>query len=87
MAIKITEKTLEKTIPFYKLELGAVFIVKEDDVFYYDGYKYMKVRSNDANCEYNAVNLTNGIFSLEKFDSDIKVEEIRAELTLEDNDY
>lgn len=89
MAIKITKKASEQIIPFYKLELGAVFMVKERDalVLYEDGYKYMKVRSNSADCNYNAVNLTNGCFSLEKIDSDLDVIEIPAELILEDNDY
>ena len=86
MAIKITKKTIDKTVSFYKLGLGAVFVIKDGDVAYDDGYKYMKVRSNDEIGIYNAVNLTNGIFSLEKIDSDTFVEEICAELILEDND-
>ena len=87
MAIKVVEKSFEKTIPFYKLRLGTVFVTKDGDVSYDDGYKYMKVRSNDETGIYNAVNLTNGIFSLEKIDSDTEVKEIRAELTLEDSDF
>lgn len=87
MAIKITEKALERIVPFYELGLGAAFIIKEK-VFYDDGYKYLKIRGGgDANCNYNAVNLTNGCFSLEEIDNDTNVAEIRAELIFEDNDH
>lgn len=87
MAIKITEKTFEEIMPFHKLGLGSVFVIKEGDVFYDDGYKYMKIESPDADCHYNSVNLTNGCFSLANIGSDTKVLEIRAELILDDSHY
>lgn len=87
MAIKITEKAFEETMPFHKLGLGSVFVIREEDVFYDDGYKYMKIRSDDPGCHYNSVNLTNGSFSLANIGSDTKVLEIRAELRLDGNNY
>lgn len=87
MAIKITEKAFEEIMPFHKLGLGSVFIIKEGDVFYDDGYKYMKIKSDDPDCHYNSVNLTNRCFSLANISSDTKVLEIRAELILDDGHY
>ena len=87
MAIKITEKAFEEIMPFHKLGLGSVFVIKEGDVFYDDGCKYMKIKSDDPSCHYNSVNLTNGCFSLANIDSDTKVLEIRAELMLDDSNY
>ena len=87
MAIKITEKAFEEIMPFHKLGLGSVFVIKKGDVFYDDGYKYMKIKSDDPDCHYNSVNLTNGSFSPANIGSDTKVLEIRAELILDDSNY
>ena len=87
MAIKITEKAFEEIMPFHKLGLGSVFVIKEGDVFYDDGYKYMKIKSDDPDCHYNSVNLTNKCFSLANIGSNTKVLEIRAELRLDDSNY
>ena len=87
MAIKITEKAFEEAMPFHKLGLGSVFIINEEDVFYDDGYRYMKIGSDDPDCHYNSVNLTNGRFSLTNIGSDTKVLEIRAELIIDDCHY
>ena len=87
MAIRITEKAFEETMPFHKLGLGSVFIINEGDVFYDDGYRYMKIKSDDPDCHYNSVNLTNGCFSLANIGSDTKVLEVRAELILDDIHY
>lgn len=87
MAIKITEKAFEEIMPFHKLGLGSVFIINEGDVFYDDGYRYMKIKSDDPDCHYNSVNLTNGCFSLANIGSDTKVLEVRAELILDDVNY
>ena len=84
MAIKITKKGSKEVVPFYKLELGTVFEIKQNDA-YGDGYKYMKVRNNDVDCLYNAVNLTNGLFTLEEIDSDTEVEAVGVKMTIEDN--
>lgn len=89
MAIKITEKAFEEIIPFNELELGSVFIIKDRDAFCYyddDKYKYMKI-SDDVDGNYNAVNLTNGYFSLANIGSDTNVLEVRAELILDDSNY
>lgn len=86
MAIKITEKTSEEIIPFYKLELGAVFVIKERDMIFPNNFKYLKIRSNEVDCNFNAINLTNGCFSLEKIGSNTEVAELHAELILEVKD-
>lgn len=82
---KAVKKKNEKIIPFYKLKLGSVFVIKESGDAYANWYKYMKVMDAGANSDYNAVNLTNGIFSFEKIESDTEVEEVKAILTVEEN--
>lgn len=86
MAIKIKDWDFREIVSFRKLDYGSVFRLSGGDV---DGceYRYMKVRNDRENCEYNTINLDDGLFSLEIVDENAKVEEIRAELLIEDNDY
>ena len=86
MAIKIKDWDFREIISFRKLGYGSVFILSGDSV---DGrgYRYMKVRNDRENCKYNAINLDDGLFSLEIIDENAEVEEIRAELLLDENVY
>lgn len=90
MAIKIKNWDFRENISFRDLDYGSVFVLSKgdsDDGCEYRRCRYMKVWNGRANCEYNAISLDNGLFSLKIIDENTKVEEIRAELLLDENVY